>query len=174
SSSWRRSLKGVCAHLAGADTDDSLDRGDPNLAVTDLAGARGFHDCVSDPLRVAVLDQYLDADLGHELHGVLGTTVDLGVAALAAEAAGLRHRDARDAERLERLADVVELERLDDGGDEPHSGLPKSRSVTGGGGGALAGSWPTNAGAGPEDCSIGGPVVGAWPPVLVVASTKSG
>src|SRR6059058_2488554 len=105
---------------------------------------------------------------------VFGTTVDLGVAALAAEAAGLGHRDARDAERLERLADVVELERLDDGGDEPHSGLPKSRSVTGGGGGALAGSWPTNAGAGPEDCSIGGPVVGAWPPVLVVASTKSG
>src|SRR5439155_1377809 len=58
--------------------------------------------------------------LGDELDGVLSSSVDLGVAALAAEAADLGHRHSGDVVRLERVLDVVELVRFDDGGDELH------------------------------------------------------
>jgi hypothetical protein len=44
------------------------------------------------------------------------------VAALAAEALHLRDGHAGDADLRERRADVVELEGLDDGGDELHRG----------------------------------------------------
>jgi hypothetical protein len=55
--------------------------------------------------------------LGRKSIDVLGAAVQLGVALLAAEALDLGDGDALNADlevRLERLADVVELERLDD------------------------------------------------------------
>ena len=61
--------------------------------------------------------------LRHQVDGVLRAPVDLGVALLPAVAAGLGHGDAVHAERLQRALHVVELERLDDCGDELHRGL---------------------------------------------------
>src|SRR5690606_41723081 len=46
--------------------------------------------------------------------------VDLGVALLAAVAAGLADGHALDPEGLQGLLDLVQLERLDDGRDELH------------------------------------------------------
>ena len=60
------------------------------------------------------------ADLRHEVDLVLGASVGLGVAALAAEATDFRDGHAGDAGGLEGVFDVVELERLDDCGDEFH------------------------------------------------------
>src|SRR5690606_5450822 len=51
---------------------------------------------------------------------VLGAAIELGVALLAAEALDLGDGDALHADGRERLADFVELEGLDDGGDEFH------------------------------------------------------
>ena len=73
---------------------------------------------------VHVVDEDLDADLRHEVDGVLRTAVDLGVTALAAVAVRLADRHALDAEGLEGLPHLVELVRLDDGGDELHAWAP--------------------------------------------------
>src|SRR5437763_3274281 len=89
-SALRCSLNGVVAHLTRAHTDHGIDRRDPHLAVTDLAGAGSLDDRVGHPLGLVVVDEDLERDLGNELDGVLGAPVHLGVAALAPEAAHLR------------------------------------------------------------------------------------
>ena len=127
----------VVPALPGPDTHDLVDRGDPHLAVTDLAGRGGLDDGVHDAGGVELADDDLDADLGHEVHLVLRTAVDLGVAALAAEALDLADREAGDADQLECVLDVVELERLDDRGDELHAPTPSVLR-------ASARAWPAN------------------------------
>ena len=72
--------------------------------------------------QLVVGDHHLDLDLGQEVHDVLGAAVELGVALLAAVALGLEHGHALDAEFLQRLLHLVELERLDDGFDLLHRG----------------------------------------------------
>ncbi len=59
-----------------------------------------------------------DRGLGHEVHDIFGAAIELGVAALAAEAFDFGNRHARDADVGQRRAHVVELEGLDDGGDQ--------------------------------------------------------
>ena len=57
---------------------------------------------------------HLELHLGQEIDDVFGAAIELGVALLAAEALGLGHGDARDADFVQRLLHLVELERLDD------------------------------------------------------------
>jgi len=56
-----------------------------------------------------------------EVDHVLGTTVQLGVALLAAETLHFGDRDALHADFGQRLAHVVQLERLDDRHDQFHA-----------------------------------------------------
>jgi hypothetical protein len=56
----------------------------------------------------------LDLHLGQEVDDVFGAAIELGVALLAAEALGLGHGDALQADLLQRFLHLVELERLDD------------------------------------------------------------
>src|SRR6185312_349089 len=114
----------VHAPLAGADPRHVMDRHAPDLAVADPPGLRRLQDDVDDVVRVDVVDQHLQADLGDEVHGVLRAPVDLAVATLPAVAAGLAHRHARDPEGLQGLLDLVQLVRLDDRGDEFHADAP--------------------------------------------------
>src|SRR6185437_14485819 len=65
--------------------------------------------------------QDLDPHLRHEVHAVLSSAVDLGVAALTAVPLDLADRDAGDSEAFQGSLHVIELERLDDSGDEPHA-----------------------------------------------------
>ena len=51
----------VGALLLRADADESIDVGDPDLAVADLAGRRGVDDDVDDALDIAVVDDDVDA-----------------------------------------------------------------------------------------------------------------
>ena len=62
----------------------------------------------------------LDASLGHEVHDVFGATIKFGVATLTTEAFDLGDGHAGHADFGQSGADVVELERLDDGGYEFH------------------------------------------------------
>src|SRR3954471_3447677 len=119
-----RGLQSVVPALAGADADDLVDRRHPHLAVTDLAGGGGLHDRVDDPGGVQLADDDLDPDLRHEVHLVLRAAVDLGVPPLAAEPLDLRDREPGDADQLQGVLDVVELERLDDRGDQLHARTP--------------------------------------------------
>src|SRR5664280_1789733 len=94
----------ACAH-----PDDLLHREDPDLPVTDLAGAGGFDDGGGHLLHPGVVDEDLEPDLRHELDLVLGSPVDLGVASLATEALGLGQGQAVDPEGLQTLLHIVEL-----------------------------------------------------------------
>ena len=69
-------------------------------------------------------------DLRHEVDRVLGAPVGLGVAALAAEALDLGQGEALDADRLQRLLHLVELERLDHCDDELHQDTPSGAKVS--------------------------------------------
>src|SRR3954471_7298748 len=129
-------LDRVVPALPRPNTDDLVDRGHPDLAVPDLAGRGGLDHGVHDARRVELADDDLDAHLGHEVHLVLRTAVDLGVPALAAEALDLAHGQTGDADQLESVLDVVELERLDDRGDELHARTPSVLR-------ASACAWPT-------------------------------
>src|SRR3954452_4153849 len=121
---WHVALQGVGAHFPGSYADHVVDRHHPHLAIPDLVGAGRGHHRFGDAGDILVLGQDLDPHLGHEVDGVLGAPVDLGVAPLAAETLGLRDGHALHTEAAQRFLDVVDLEGLDDGGDELHRILP--------------------------------------------------
>src|SRR5262245_56848460 len=106
--------------LARTDADHLLEIGDEDLAVADLARASGVHDRFDHLLDARVVDGDLDLHLRQEIDDVFGAAIELRVAALAAEALHLGHRDALRTDFRERLAYVFQLERLDDCSDELH------------------------------------------------------
>ena len=116
--------------FAGADAHHLLDRGDEDLAVADLAGARRLDDRLDRALDQRVGDDDLDLDLGQEIDDVFGAAVELGVALLAAESLDLGDRQAGDADFGQRLAHLVELERLDDRFDFFHGGSAAHEAAT--------------------------------------------
>jgi len=71
-------------------------------------------------LNQIVRDGELDLGLGQEVDDILGAAIELGVAALTAEALDLGHRDALYADVRDGLADIIELEGLDDCCDQLH------------------------------------------------------
>src|SRR6266702_7306288 len=111
------------ARLAGADPDDLLDAGHEDLAVADLARARGLHDRLDRALDQAVGDDHFDLHLGQKIDDVLGSAIKLGVALLPTEALDLGHGQAGHADFGQRLAYFVELEWLDDRFDLLHAAL---------------------------------------------------
>ena len=61
-----------------------------------------------------------DFDFWQEAHGVFGAAIDFGVALLAPVALHLGDGQSLNADLGESVADLVELERLDDGHDDFH------------------------------------------------------
>ena len=83
--------------------------------------ASGFLERVFDgALDDRVVDDELDANLRDEFDVVFGSTVGLGVAALATEAADLGDRDSLCSGCLQGILHIVEFERLHNRGDELH------------------------------------------------------
>src|SRR4051812_7429468 len=99
--------------LAGADADYLLELEHENLAVADLAGVGGFLDGLDHLLEHLGFHRRFDLHLRQEIHDVLRASVELGVSLLAPETLHLRHRDALHTDAGERLAHLIELERLD-------------------------------------------------------------
>src|SRR5436190_4486495 len=119
-------LQRIAIGLAGANAHRVLDLDHENLAVADLAGFGRAGDRLDDAVGAIVRHHDLDLDLGQEVHGVFGAAIDLGVALLAAEALHLGDGEPGDPDLGERVAHVLELERLDDGGDQLHGTLPRA------------------------------------------------
>src|SRR5690348_1192059 len=75
--------QGVGADLAGADAPHVVDRLHPHLAVADLAGTCHLDETIDHSCSIAVAAEHLEARLRREVDAVLGTSVHLGVTALA-------------------------------------------------------------------------------------------
>src|SRR5471032_2979307 len=111
---------GGVAALASTNSYRVLDTRHKDFAVADAAGvSRGANglDGLFDHL---VLDDQLDLHLGQEIHDIFGAAVKLGMAFLAAEALGLEHGDALEADLIERVLHFIQLEGLDDRFDLLH------------------------------------------------------
>src|SRR5262245_52212192 len=113
-------LQRLRADFAGADADDLLEVEHEDLPVADLAGVRRLLDRLDHLLEHVAFDRGFDLDLGQEVDHVLGPTIELRVALLPPEALDLGDRDPLHADARQRLAHLVELERLDDGRNEFH------------------------------------------------------
>src|SRR5262245_8689420 len=126
-------LQRLRADFAGADADDLLEVEYEDLPVADLAGVRRLLDRLDHLLEHVAFDRGFDLDLRQEVDHVLGPTVELRVALLPPEALDLGDRNPLHADARQRLAHLVELERLDDGGNEFHRNpLPMSALWNGG------------------------------------------
>src|ERR1700744_3830089 len=112
--------KRVVVAFPGPDADPTLHRRNPDLAVADLAGTGHPNDGIDDSLRELVVDHDVDSGLGHEVNRVLGSTVDLGVAALPAVALDFGDGQPEHARGLNGVPDVIDGEGLDDRRDQLH------------------------------------------------------
>ena len=91
------------------------------FAVTDLAGVGRFFDRFDDPIDQLVVDGGFDFDLGQEVDDVFGAAIELGMSFLPPEPFHFSDGDPLHTDRGEGLADLVQLERLDDGGNQLHA-----------------------------------------------------
>ena len=113
-------LDGSFTALVSADTNDVFDSEDEDLAVTDLAGFGGGRDRGDCLGREVIGDDDLKFGLGQEINRVFRTTINLGVAFLAAEAFHFSDGHAFDTDGGKGFFDLFQFEGLDDGDDEFH------------------------------------------------------
>src|SRR5579862_9608472 len=111
---------GVGSSLAGAYAQRLLDGRNENFAIADLPGLRRRTDGFDDLIGILVGHHDFDADLWQEIHRVFGPAIKLSVPFLPAVALYLGDGHAVDPDRGQGVADFLELEWLDDSGDEFH------------------------------------------------------
>src|SRR6516225_8914478 len=116
-------LERIRAGLAGANAHDLFEIRDEDLPVADLAGVGGLLDRFDDAIEQVVFDGGFDLHLRQEIDDVFGAAIELGVPLLPAESLDLGDGNPLHADSRQCLANFVELERLDDGGNEFH-GVP--------------------------------------------------
>src|SRR3984893_16061518 len=104
--------------LAGANAHGLVDVEHKYLPVPDLPSLRGRSDGLDGVVDQLARHRYLDLDLRQEGHCVFGPPIELAMAPLAPISLDLGHCHSRDAGRIESIADVLELKRLDDGNDD--------------------------------------------------------
>src|ERR1700722_8890361 len=112
SGAWR--LKRVLVRLARADPDRRVEAVDEDFAVADLAGPRRGDDRFDHLVGDVRIDRDLDFQLGKEAHGVFGAAIDFGMPLLAPVALNLRNCQTVHSDGGERIAHLLQLERLYD------------------------------------------------------------
>src|SRR5206468_239633 len=93
---------------------------DEYLAVADLPGIGGLFDRFDHAVEEVIAYRGFHLYFRQEINDVFGAAIELGVPLLPPESLDLRDGDALHADGREGLADLVELERLDDGGYQFH------------------------------------------------------
>src|SRR3569623_1981819 len=101
-----------------------FEAGDENLAVADLAGLGGCGNGLDGAIDLGIGDRDLDLDFGQETHGIFGATIDFRVALLSAVPLHFRDREAMNANGGQGIADLFQLERLDDSHHDLHLSSP--------------------------------------------------
>src|SRR5215471_1120119 len=82
----------IFAPFAGADADNLFHRGNKNLSIADLAGARSVCNNFNHLRCSIVRHQDLDLHLRQKIHGVFGTPIELGMSLLASKTFDLFYR----------------------------------------------------------------------------------
>src|SRR6185437_7337504 len=122
---WERERsKGVLVLLARADPNRRVDAVDEDLAVADLAGPRGGDDRLDRLVNDAGADRDFDLQLGKKAHRVFGAAIDLGMPLLPAVTLDLGHRQAVHPDGGERVAHLLQFERLYDRHYDFHGSSP--------------------------------------------------
>src|SRR5215831_19702036 len=114
---------GIASGLAGADADRLLHRRHEDLAIADPAGLGGFLDGFERLGEHLLAEHNLEFHFGQEIDDVFRAAVKLGVTLLTTEPLGFYNCNALEADLLERLLHLVELEGLDDGLNLLHARL---------------------------------------------------
>ena len=109
---WR--LKRVLVLLARADPHRRVEVVDEDLAVADLAGARRGDDRFDHLVGDVRVDRDFDFQLGKETHGVFRPAIDFGMPLLSPVALDLRNRQTVHPDGGERIAHLLQFERLYD------------------------------------------------------------
>src|SRR3984885_1172402 len=107
-------LKRVLVRLARADPDRRVEAVDEDLAVADLACARRSDDRFDHLVCDIRVDRDLDLQLGKEAHRVFGAAIDFGMPLLAPVALNLCNCQTVHSDGGERIAHLLQLERLYD------------------------------------------------------------
>src|SRR3984957_3367589 len=102
----------VSVFFAGANAHRLLERVDENLAVADLTGARRGRDGLDHLIDHVGVDRDFDFQLRQKAHGVFGAAINLGVPLLAPVAFDFRHRQSVHPDGSQRVAHLLQFERL--------------------------------------------------------------
>src|SRR5262249_48358117 len=111
--------------LARTDADHLVHGQDEDLAVADPAGLGGLLYGLDDLRDLVVGNDDLELYLGEKIDHVLGSSIELGVALLAAETLHLGDRETLCTDRAQALLHLVELEWFDDRLDLLHDFPPE-------------------------------------------------
>src|SRR5215472_12664660 len=98
----------VVAVLSGPDANHLVQRGDEDLAISDLPRMRLEHDRLDRGRQQLVFYDQIDLELGQKVNHVLRAAIHLGVPLLSAESLHLVHREARYPDALKFLLNRVE------------------------------------------------------------------
>src|SRR5579875_32196 len=115
---------GVCTDLSCSDSLRIFDIKNENLTVANLTRLRGFRNRFYHSFGKGFRYHHLDFDLRQKTDFVLCTTVDLGLPLLPPETFDFRNRKPLYAKLRERLAHIIEFERLDNGHNQLHASVP--------------------------------------------------
>src|ERR1700730_3287301 len=113
--------------FAGADADGLVETQHEDLAVADLSGFGGGRDGLDDLVGLGGCNRHLDLEFRQEAHRVFGAAVRFRVALWTSGTPGLGDGHSVHANLSQSVADLVELERLDDGHDDFHGTYPPWR-----------------------------------------------
>src|SRR4029079_15323668 len=98
---------------------------DEDFSVADLAGFRRRGDGVDNLVGLIAWNGDFNLDLRQEVHGVFGAAIGFSVALLTPVTFDLGDGEPVHPRRSQRVTDLVELERLDDGHDYFHGFDPR-------------------------------------------------
>src|SRR5208282_3691024 len=110
----RRRLERILILLAGADPHRRFEAVNEDFAVADLAGARRSNDRLDNLVGDVCVHRDFDFQLGEETHGIFGPAINFGVPLLSTVALDLGNRETVHADGGERIAHLLQLERLYD------------------------------------------------------------
>src|SRR5579863_191527 len=113
-------LERVAVGFAGSNPQRMIDRHHKDLAVADLSGTGAGSNDLDSLVGDIGRNGDFDPQLREKIHDVLCAAINLRVALLAAVTLDLGHGHAVNADGGQRLADLVKLERFDNGDNELH------------------------------------------------------